>query len=367
MVIASSRPKIAILGANGFVGSRAVEMFHLTGFYEVIPIVRQVISLARLSRFDLPWRLADATQAEDLVAALAGCEAVVDCTVGLPKSIETSAKTLIPAAHMAGVKRVVYLSSASVHGQNPFPGTDEHSTLSERQEMAYNIAKVRAERRLLKDSERLGVELFMLRPSIVFGPRDRWINNLVNELEQGVAWLINDGGGICNTIYVDNLVEAIRCCLIAPRSAAGQPYLVGDHETVTWRDLYHATANRCGVDKGQIHPIDIPALPVRTWFDRLNLIRVMPASQKMIAALPSRLKRVIKGAVEGWQPPGIPNPWQLPDKASLILPSREMVLLQQCRHRFPQDRAFKQLGYQAVVSFEEGLDRTLAWIKWARY
>ncbi len=364
--MSQSLPRIAIIGANGFVGSRVVEIFHLTGVCEVIPIVRQVTSLARLSRFDLSWRLADGARSDDLAEAMAGCDAVVDCSVGLPKSIEAGAKALIPAAYRAGVKRVIYLSSASVHGQNPLQGSNEDSTLSVRQEMAYNNAKVKAERLLLRDSQRLGIELFMLRPSIVFGPRDRWISTLVNELELGVAWLVNEGKGICNTIYVDNLVEAIRCCIVAPAGSSGHPYLVSDAETVTWRDLYHATANRWRVETSLIHAIATPASPARTWSDRLNTIRVMPATQQMIAALPSGLKSVVKGAVAGCKPPTTPNPWQSPDNTPLILPSREMVLLQQCRHRFPQDRASKHLAYTPIVSFEEGLDRTLAWIKWAR-
>lgn len=359
-------PRVAIIGANGFVGSRVVEIFHLAGVCEVRPIVRQVTSLARLSRFDLSWRLADATRSDDLAQALAGCDAVVDCTVGLPKNIEAGAKALIPAARRAGVKRVVYLSSASVHGQNPPPGSDEDSRLSVRQEMAYNNAKVKAERCLLRDSQRLGIELFMLRPSIVFGPRDRWASSLVNELEQGLAWLVNEGKGICNTIYVDNLVEAIRCCLVAPAGSSGRPYHVGDAEVVTWRGFYETTAHKWGLGANQIRHIGVPDRMASTWLDRLHSLRAVPLTQRAIALAPSRFKRIIKGAAAGWNEAKPTNPWALPDRSPVVMPGREMVLLQQCCHRFPQEWAFKQLGYQPIVSFDEGLDRTLAWIKWAR-
>ena len=46
----------------------------------------------------------------------------------------------------AGVRRLVYLSSASVHGQAPAPGTDEESLFETRQPIAYNMAKAWAER-----------------------------------------------------------------------------------------------------------------------------------------------------------------------------------------------------------------------------
>ena len=46
--------KVAVIGANGFVGSRIVETFHLSGICEVVPVVRGVNALPRLSRCDNP-------------------------------------------------------------------------------------------------------------------------------------------------------------------------------------------------------------------------------------------------------------------------------------------------------------------------
>jgi nucleoside-diphosphate-sugar epimerase len=341
-------------------------MFHLSAWAEVIPVVRRVPALAGLSRFQLDPQMADVRDGDSLTQALSGCDAVVDCTVGMPGAIEAGARVLIPAAKAAGVRRVVYLSTASVYGQNPAAGSDEDTALSDRQEMAYNNAKVRAERRLFADAKKFGIELFVLRPSIVYGPRDRWISTLVNELEHGTAWLIEGGQGICNTIYVDNLVEAVRCCLLAPAHAAGRAYLVDDGEEVTWNRLYESTARGVGIAFETVHRIATPAAPVRKFTDRLNAIRVLPASQRLISTVPGRLKGIIKGAILGLRPQALPNPWQLPEKPEVIHPSREMVLLQQCRHRFPQTRATKELGYKPNVSFEEGLRRTLAWIEWAR-
>jgi nucleoside-diphosphate-sugar epimerase len=355
---------VAILGAGGFVGSRLVEMFHLSGLAEVIPVVRRVPAMARASRFDLPVALADSRDPIALAQALAGCSSVVDCTVGLPAQIEAGARALIPAADSAGVRRVVYLSSASVHGQNPLPGSDEITPLSDRQEMPYNNAKVRAERRLFADAKRHGIELFVLRPSIVFGPRDRWITSLVQELRAGTAWLIEEGQGICNTIYVDNLIEATRCCLQAPADAAASPYLVGDAQTPTWWELYASTAASLGIPLDTVHQLPVPPAPVRSLQDLLNGIRVQPTSQRVIAAVPASFKRVVKGAVTGLHTQAPANPWQIPSTEGMPAPSREMVLLQQCRHSFPITRAAQGLGYRPIVSWQEGLERTLAWLQW---
>lgn len=361
----STVDRIALLGAGGFVGSRMVEVFHLMQIAEIVPVVRRVASMARLSRFQLDVAIADGRDSDALVKAIHGCNVVVDCTVGMPMDIEAGAKALIPAAKAAGIRRVVYLSSASVHGQNPMPGSDETTPLSDRQEMAYNNAKVHAERRLFADAERYGIELFVLRPSIVFGPRDRWITTLVEDLEKGTAWLIENGQGICNTIYVDNLIEAVRCCLTAPSKAAGQPYLVGDAEEVSWYDLYQATARALGMGMETVHLLPIPPAPVRELSDMFDEFRARPSTQRLIAAVPQKIKGLSKGALAGLNSPSLPNRWQLPSTPPSLSPSREMVLLQQCRHRFSQNRAAESISYKPVVSFEEGLRRTMAWIEWS--
>ncbi len=356
--------KIAVVGASGFIGSRLVELFHLRGLCQVVPIVRGVSGLSRLSRFELDWRLADARQTEGLAKALAGCEAVVHSVVGDARVIEAVAAAILPAAAQAGVRRVVYLSTASVHGQNPAPGTSEESTLSDQQEVGYNNAKVRAEWTLVEDSSRHAVELIMLRPSIVFGPRDRWISILASELEAGTAWLINQGEGICNTIYVDNLVHAIRLALEAPKVAVGQAYLVGDAESVTWRQLYERTTDLLGFRREAIQHIPVPTFPARTTLDRLDSLRASPAAQRLIAKIPNQVKSVAKGAIKGICPLVLPNPWELPITPGPAT-SREMVLLQQCRCRLPTDKARRLLQYEPPVSFAEGLVRTLAWLEWS--
>ena len=44
---------VAIIGAGGFIGNRLVEMFHLGGRHEVVPIVRRPSGLALPARFAL--------------------------------------------------------------------------------------------------------------------------------------------------------------------------------------------------------------------------------------------------------------------------------------------------------------------------
>jgi nucleoside-diphosphate-sugar epimerase len=354
--------KVALMGASGFVGSRMVEMFHLGGLGEIRPIVRSFGGLARLARFDLDCKIADAFDEYALAKAFEGCDLVVHAVHGRAEVVEGSIAPSYRAAGQAGIKRIVYLSTASVHGQSAAPGTNETSPLSDRQPQDYNNRKVRAERRLLREREQGAVEAVILRPGIVFGPRDRWVSAIANDMLRGAAYLVNGGTGICNSIYVDNLVHAIYLALTAGK-ADREAFLVGDAETVTWAAIYQRLAQALGVRSQEIH--DVPRPEFRHGFqERLNRFRSIKATQSVLPFFPGKLKRAVKAALTAWQEPPARSQWALPEE-SVLAATMEMADLHQCACKLPHEKARRVLGYEPIVSFEEGSRRSLEWLRFA--
>jgi len=121
----SSRPTVAIVGTGGFIGSRLAEYLVLRDLATVRPITRSFKGHARLARFVLDARIADATNQFALEQHLRGCDTVYHCVVGGHETILASIEATYRAAAVAGVRRLVYLSSAVVHGLDPSSGTDE--------------------------------------------------------------------------------------------------------------------------------------------------------------------------------------------------------------------------------------------------
>jgi nucleoside-diphosphate-sugar epimerase len=355
---------IALMGASGFIGSRVVEMFHLGGLAEVRPIVRTFASLARLARFDLDCSIADAFDEQALAGAFVGCDFVVHAVHGQLDVVEGSIAPTYRAACAAGVKRIVYLSSASVHGQSPVAGTEETSLLSDRQPQDYNNRKVRAERRLLKERERGSVEVVILRPGIVFGPRDRWISGIAHELLHGAAYLVGDGNGICNSIYVDNLVQAIRLALAAS-NADREAFLVGDAETVTWVEIYRRTANALGVCFEEVHHISHPTFR-RNFRERVETFRSSNVTQSLLPVFPAKMKRAVKAGLGAWQETPAQSPWAIPEEPK-PMPTVEMAELHVCSYKLPHEKARRILDYKPIVSFAEGFRRSMEWLKFAGY
>jgi nucleoside-diphosphate-sugar epimerase len=360
-------PRIAILGAGGFIGGRAVEMLHLNGAADVRPVVRRPHNLASASRFALEGHIADALDEAALRAAFAECDVVVHAVAGDPAAIVGSITPVYRAAEQSGVRRLVYVSSASVHGQAPPSGTDERSPLSDSQPLEYNNAKVKAERLLLSLRARGSTEVVILRPGIVTGPRSSWQLGFARQILSGSAYWLDDGRGICNSVYVDNLVHAIHLASSAP-GADAQAFIVGDAETVTWADLYRPIAEALGFDVRSVpNATEMESPP--SWKDRFHAFRSRPAVKSKLALLPMRLRRTLETALSSTAVT-YPSPWSHP---SIVVSrtgptaSREMALLYRCATKLPHSKAAETLGYRPVVAFQEGCRRTLEWLAFAGF
>lgn len=350
--------KVAILGANGFVGSRLLESLHLGNIAQVTPVVRSFTGLSRSARFDLPWQLADGRDQSALKSAFTQCDVVIDCLLGSPEIIIESMQPVYNAAQEAGVKRLIYLSSAVVHGQAPLPGTTEDSALINNQPLAYNRAKVLAEIKLRQLRQSGQTEIVILRPSIVFGPRSRFTAGVAEQILHGRLGLLNDGAGICNSIYIDNLVDAIKLCLQAS-DIDGQAFLLTDAELVTWADFYRPLVEALGVDFSQLPRISADC-DLSQSQDLVASLRNGKAVQKLLPFMPHNLKAAIKGFLSGWQGQN-----SSADCTPII--TAEMALLQKCQYKLPINKAQNLLGYQPAISFSEGCKRSIAWLEFAGY
>jgi 2-alkyl-3-oxoalkanoate reductase len=331
----ADRRRIAILGAGGFIGSRATELLEQAE-YEVVPVTRRGMRKA--------GKLADAFDQAAMSAAFASCDTVVSAISGDTHVIVDTIDPLYAAAEAAGVRRIVYLSSAVVHGHAPLPGTDERSELSLDQPLEYNRAKVLAERRLQERRSRGKVEVVILRPGIVYGPRSQWTRRLAEQLRARHGTLPDGGVGICNAIFVDNLVHAIDRA-ISVAEADGEAFLLNDRETISWRDMIVPIAAAMGVD------IDLLPTP-----SSASILKRRASEGHNRTQWPSlRIRRLARKII------GRPAPHLPPDF------EREMALLHSCRVRLPTAKAERVLGFSPPIPFAEGCRRSIEWLRLEGY
>lgn len=355
--------KVAVIGASGFIGGHTLRCLRAAG-----DEARAVVRNPRYAPRDPDRRLADVCDVYALRDALEGCEAVVHAALGEPNVILGSLAPVYAAAEAVGARRLVYISTGSVHGQSPAPGTDERTPLTVRHAFAYNAAKVRAERRLQRLRARGSVELVLLRPTIVFGPGSRWVFDFADALRSGTAYVVGGGRGTCNSIYVDNLAHAIRLALTTP-GIDGEVFLVNDEEPATWRDLYRPIANAFGFDLDTIPSVDAPDFSLTFRQKYIDPIRSAEATRRVTGLLPISVKAGVKQALRAARgsvrskPSSDNAPSERPEisKRPPAL-SREIAALHTCRWRLPHDKARRMLGYVAPISFDEGCRRSVDWL-----
>jgi 2-alkyl-3-oxoalkanoate reductase len=364
MTTPASPLKIALIGANGFIGLRTTEILSNRADIALTPLVRSPSSLAVLARQPLEWRITSFMEAAPLAAALKGCDVCIHAAIGDAAQIVRMAEVTHAACVAAGVRRLVWLSSASVHGQNCPPGTDESTPLHDRHPLIYNNAKVHAEWALEKLGRDPRVEVIRIRPGVVFGPRSRWITDPANDLKNGRAGWIDGGRGVCNSIYVDNLVEALRLAAITPQ-IAGFAFIVGDAETVTWREFFLSIAHHLGCDETAFAELTPPNFPPER-ASRLAALTLTPAYGRAGSLVPDRMKRLVKGVLKALpNPPPPPSSWTFRTTRRSPSLTQEMSLIEQCQWKLPHTLATQKLGYTPPVSFAEGMRRSLAWLDFA--
>lgn len=350
--------RVAVVGANGFVGSRLVEQLHLEERADVVPVVRRPEAAAGVLRFGLDCRVADALDERELTRALAGCDAVVHAGAGPRPFVTQGPACVVRAAALAGAGNVIYLSSMAVHGWNPRPWTDEATPLPRRQPVPYNRWKAHGERALRSACRETGTRFVILRPGIVHGPRSQWIAGFARAVVEGSASVVAGGRGICNAIYVDNLVHAVDLAL-EREEAADETFLVADDDAVTWRMLYEPVCRALGHSWDSVADLP-PRSSRRTPAERLRELKADPAARVALDRVPRALRSPIRRlAVRPFA--------EEPSQDVLRGPALETSILQTCGYRFPTTKAHRLLGFEPPIAFDEACRRTAAWLGFAGY
>jgi len=345
----SEKPVVVITGAGGFIGGRMVEAFLDSGRWTVRAVVRRWSTAARIGRFDVDIGRADVTDAAAMGEILKGASAAVHCARGAPDVNVRGTRALLEAALAAGVKRVVHLSTVAVYGDAEGEITEAH--VLEPGASPYGSSKLEAEGVCAEFGER-GLEIVILRPTIVYGPfSDLWTIEFAERLRGG-PWMLPEevSSGWCNLVYVDDVV---RAAMIALKRAgvAGQAFNINGPERVTWWQYFQALNDAMG----------LPPLVARPL-----------AASRASALLMQPVRQVAKAALKRFQKP-IMALYQRSDAMKRIMKGAESVIrktpstgefkMYSKRVWYDGRRAAEQLGYEAATDMRRGVALSAQWLR----
>lgn len=154
-------------------------------------------------------------------------------------------ESLARAAAKAGVKRLVFLSSVKVHGEESSRRYTEADTLAPLD--PYGVSKLEAEAVLAHVSGETGLETVVIRPPLVYGPGVKAnFFKLLGAVAAGYPFPFASVKNARSMVYLGNLVDAIALCLRSP-AAAGRAFLVSDGEDVSTPELIRRIAQAMGL------------------------------------------------------------------------------------------------------------------------
>ncbi len=323
--------KVLVTGATGLVGS------HLAGKLiergdQVRVLVRETSDTSHLAEKPIELAYGDLRDYESLKKAVSGVEVVYHCAAlvmewGSWKDFYRinvlGTRNLLEACLGANIKRFVDVSTVGVYGVRSHERITEESPFLPSPSY-YTRTKIEAERLVDKYYREKGLPAVIIRPTLIYGPRDRNLSGRVGRfLARGRMVLINRGQGRAFFTYGGNVADAV--ILAGTRdNIIGRSYIISDDRVNTWKEFLDLMAEEMGVKKPSISVPASLAYPLAT---------IAEYGAKVI--LP-------------WKP---------------VPPLRIGVMLFSIDRNFDTSRAKQELGYVPRVSLPEGIKRTVKWLR----
>jgi dihydroflavonol-4-reductase len=177
---------VAVTGASGMIGVYLCRSLLAAGA-RVVGVVRNPAKAAFLAKEGVEFRKADLTDAASLEAAFRGCDAIISnaamyvATKGFSawqaheKANVEGTRNVFEAAHRAGVKRIVHVSTFGIYRWSVFTPMDESWPQLDgknRKGGTYRATKQISEDLAWQLARELDLQLTTVRPSAVYGARD---------------------------------------------------------------------------------------------------------------------------------------------------------------------------------------------------
>jgi len=265
--------RVLVTGASGFVGSALCRHFVAHGL-DVIGTVRSLpATLVPGVEYRIVGELGTSTAWSDEVFTevkiVVHCAARVhvmhdyaqDPLMEFRRANTLGTENLAQVAAHTGVKRLIFLSSVKVNGENSQSDSPIDETSPTSPQDYYGISKLEAEQALFRIAAETGMEVVILRPPMVYGPGVKGnFLRLLKIVDSGIPLPFSLVNNQRSFIYLNNLTGVIAACLTDP-AAVGRTYMVSDGEDISTAQLITQMAH--ALEK-----------PVRLWPCPLRLMKL---------------------------------------------------------------------------------------------
>ncbi|MGH2884580.1 MAG: NAD-dependent epimerase/dehydratase family protein [Solirubrobacteraceae bacterium] len=323
--------EVLITGGNGFVGRHLVEALQVGG--ETV----RVLALPGENTVDLEQRgvsiyRGDVRHPETLRAAVAGARAVVHLAAMMDvwrplreyQAVNVvGTQNVCRAALVAGVRRVVHMSSSSVYGVGLGRIADEAFPLAPFPD-PYPVTKAAADMAVQRLVAEERLPAVIVRPDQIFGPGDHLhFGRIADRLRAGRSIIVGGGDNALPFVYITDVVQALLLAL-EHEGAVGNAYNITAEQPLSQQDVLETIASKIGAGPPRVH------VPYRV------LYAVGYLAERLAALTPSASRPAI---------------------------TRLGVAFFGTDNRYSMQRARCELGYRPKVTVTEGLRLTAVWYR----
>lgn len=382
--------RVLVLGGAGFIGSRVVQALAQKSGARLRVLARSYTGVGNIARYPVEIVRGDVGDRAALDRALDRCDFVINCTYGKGDRREQqrvnvdAVRALIELAAPHHVRQVVHVSTIMVYGVPPDGVLDEQVRTRPARRDHYGYTKRQGEEVALSTGSRLGVGVAVVQPAAVYGPgAPSWTLRPLREMKAERAVLVDGGAGISNAVYVDDVVAALLRAAVEPR-AAGERLLVAAPDVVTWREFFGAYDELLG--GGRVVAMDAAEIAAARRQQRKQqgnlaqlraLIREEQRARQRLLAVPAlaAARRTVEAVLPRHLTAGVRDKLRAttPETVRVSAPADPVRLPNRTEERFYRaavridcTRATDLIGYRPRYRFAGGMERVVAWARWAR-
>jgi nucleoside-diphosphate-sugar epimerase len=241
-----------VTGGQGFVGSHLCARLAAEG-HDVRVLARPSSRLDNLAGIDVQVVRADVTEAAGLADALAGCDVVFHVAAALKGLREQDlfrvnaegTRNIAAAAAAASPrpKRFVYVSSMAAAGPSPGGPVPRTEDMPPMPLTWYGRSKLAGEDAVRSTP---GLAWTIVRPPIVFGPRERDVLDYFRLARRGWLPVVGRSDRFYSLIYAEDLAAGLVRAA-ASRTSLGETYFLAGAEIVSWAELGRLIGAAVGV------------------------------------------------------------------------------------------------------------------------
>jgi nucleoside-diphosphate-sugar epimerase len=326
--------KALVTGGTGLLGGHLVEQMVKRG-YKVRVLARRTSDIKHLETTGAEIVYGDIEDYDSLSAAARGMDFVFHAAARVSpgwgswtdfeNNIVKGTVNMLNASVECGVKRFIYISSATVVGKAATrdKAADENAPceVELHRDSYYDYAKSLAEQQVLEYYKQGKIWVTVARLAPLYGPRCRLLTDRIYRYVKLFPVLPGKGDSKLSLIYITDVVD---CVLLAANNekAGGQIYNIAPIEAVTFRCLINSMA--CAMGKSEVR-LRVP----------LSVVYVSAA------------------VIEGW------GRLIRSEKAPFL--TRSDIKFIRGGVHIDGSKARKELGWQPKISIEEGCRQYVEW------